>query len=270
MSFEQWLIDKNYRPSTARKTVTALKAIRRDGLNGAPVEPLRRYAAYVRDQGAEGKFDKAVLALNLAPLRQLKEKPRRQQAARSFEPEDWSRLHVALWNDDSPEATVLLLQFSTGHRIGDILRVRKTDLSQAYRTGRLQLERKGGSFIEVPIKGAQRAWDRLHKQWRGDTAETVADLVAPDGTWGAEAGGAAYKRVSRHLKRICEDLGLEGRAHTHRLRRTVGVRALGRTKDVHAVQQLLGHRSIQSTLGYVDELREDDVAELQQGLLEDA
>ena len=48
----------------------------------------------------------------------------------------------------------------------------------------------------------------------------------------------------------------------------MGVQALRLTEDTVAVQQLLGHRSHQTTLGYLDEARPERVAELQRQVRE--
>jgi integrase len=266
MSFERWLIDHNYRQSTARQSARQIVSIQKKGLGGAPITPLRRYADYLRERGPTSTFDQEVLDLELAPLRKLSAKPKRAQLARSFQKDDWRRLRRALLDDECPESIVLQLQMATGHRVGDILRISKRGLRDAMRTGILQMERKGGNYIEVPLAGAQETWDRLRDAWHGDSAPSVADWVSPGGGFGAESGFGAYRKVSRYMKKLGERLELDGRVHTHRLRRTVGVRALAMTKDVHAVQQLLGHASIQTTLGYVDELRADDVAALQRKL----
>jgi integrase len=50
------------------------------------------------------------------------------------------------------------------------------------------------------------------------------------------------------------------------LRRTVAVQALRITEDVTAVQQLMGHKSVQTTFGYISEARPEREAELRKQL----
>jgi site-specific recombinase XerD len=80
------------------------------------------------------------------------------------------------------------------------------------------------------------------------------------------AGEAAYKQIDTRLKQVAREAGLTERVHLHRLRRTVAVRALAQTNDIAAVQQMLGHRSIQTTARYVDEARPEALAGIQQSI----
>lgn len=272
--FAQWLRDRGYRESTVNAT---LRAVRRAGrawhdrgeLPAAVHSSLRRFATYLRDrQPALSTFDRAVQTdPAFADVRTMRAAPRRRkQAAQSFTDANWRALQNELAGDSSPEGIVLLLMATTGHRVGDILRIYRRGLLEARKSGVLLLERKGGDVIEVPLEGAQGAWDRLFAAWKGAEDDQVADWVCPDCEGGAEAGQGAYRRVQRHLKRVGTRLGLDGRVHLHRLRRTVGVRALQLTRDVHLVSQLLGHQSVKSTEAYVDELRRDDLVDLQKKL----
>ena len=116
-----------------------------------------------------------------------------------------------------------------------------------------------------PIAGAEDAWERL-RPMLGAGYGNVATWVCSRGNGSPEAGQGAYKAVSRQLSTLAGMAGVSGRVHLHRLRRTVAVRALRATKDVGAVQQLLGHSHPATTHKYLDEAREDDVAELQRQL----
>jgi integrase len=152
----------------------------------------------------------------------------------------------------------------TGARIGDALRIRRSDLRASYRTGIVEIEQKGGHVRRIPLEGARDVWDTLDERWK--SGATVARWLCPESDAEAEGGGCAYKRVFRYLQAIGEELGLKGRIHLHRLRRTVATRALRRTRDIHLVSQLLGHANISSTQRYLTELREDEVGALQREL----
>ena len=271
-SFQRWLTGKGYRPSTVTQTLREVRRGARHWHESGELLPevehsLRRYATFLREQGPSDDFGTAVAARgDLKDVRGVGNRPRRKRVARSFEDSDWHKLGAALAADDSPEGTVLLLMATTGHRVGDILRVGRSALTEAQDSGVLLLERKGGDLLQVPLEGARQAWDRLHNSWRAGPDDIVADWVCPECAGGPEAGGGAYKRVQRKLKRLGAELGMTGRVHLHRMRRTVGVRALRTSGDVHLVSQLLGHRRLSTTEGYVDEVRSDDVAELQKKL----
>lgn len=276
MTFEKWLLDNNYRSSTARKSVRDLQRLRtlffRKQMTHTAndVVTLRRYRGYLEAVGTnEDAFDRWVRKQPLAALKVLKSKdakPREQ--ARSFPETEWRKLVNALAADDSPEGTVLYVQAVTGHRIGDVLRLSRKALLKGLRTGVLQLQRKGGTYVEVPVAGLPEPWEALRDRWPAAEGGTVAQWICPTSSLGEEAGGGAYQRVRRRLRSLAVELGISGRPNLHRLRRTVGVRALKKTKDIHLVSQLLGHRSLQSTEHYVTELRASEVAALQRNLLE--
>ena len=59
------------------------------------------------------------------------------------------------------------------------------------------------------------------------------------------------RRLRAELKRICQRLGFP-RIIPHDLRRTTAVAYYQHTHDLRRVQTLLGHRSLQSTLWYLD------------------
>jgi integrase len=190
----------------------------------------------------------------------------RKLQAVSLDERSWFHLQQQLAKDQSPEARVLLLEATTGHRIGDLLRLKRNQVEQALGTGVLQMERKDGRIIQVPIDATRDQWESLYQAWPQQYKE-LSTWVAPRGTQGADAGGAAYTKCLRRLKALGAELGIKGRIHTHRLRRTVAVAALDASKDIKAVADLLGHKSVQSTEQYTDEFRRDEINALQQKIL---
>jgi integrase len=277
--FSAWLEANGYRSSTSKQLVRGVDRLDeafRDGIEAedlvkAPkdLRVLRTYTAFLLAEPEAGvqAFDEAVLGMELEPA---KPKKRRQGAPKklqqSFDEDDWGELVEHLHDDHSPEGTVLLVCAVTGCRIGDALRIRRADLVAAHKTGVLELEQKGGSVRRMPTAGAQDVWDRLLSEWKA--GPSVARWLCPQSDAEAESGGCAYRRVFRHLQHVGLNLGLKGRVHLHRLRRTVATRALRRTKDVHLVAQLLGHRWISTTERYLTELRTDEVGDLQRELRE--
>lgn len=204
---------------------------------------------------------------------ELKKKPsrvpkERKLEARSFTADDLAALAGAIIEDDSPEGHVLHVLLDTGLRIGDILRIPTEDLKIALREGILDARVKGGRIVQIPIAGARETWWKLYRALRASGKPTVAWWICPEGNGSAKAGGAAYQRVNRKFKALGDRVGVHGRVHLHRLRRSFAVDALRESGDIIAVQQALGHRSLTSTQKYTDELRVDDVAKLQQAIRE--
>jgi integrase len=272
-AFRRWLLGQDYRVSTARKTVDDVALARRLFLESAPVPrrltpALRRYLAFIGDRPAhDDGFLQALVSWKLGAVRPRTGPPMtRKKPRRSFQPGDWQKLTDSLSDDHSPSGACLWVLCSTGLRVGDLLRLDRKELQAGLRRGVLQLERKGGTWIDLPVAGADEPWQRLlaaMTNWKA--SGTVATLLAPDGADGA-AGGAAYQRLNRYLRALGTTLKLTPPVHLHRIRRTVAVLGLRLTEDVGRVQQLLGHASPASTHAYLDELRQADVADLQERL----
>ena len=271
--FAAWLTSHHYRPSTARKTLSEVQHCRASWEQngklhlGARQESARRYVTYLAENGGpQDDFD-AALCRTLDPSTRQRHGPRtvRKQPARSFCDSDWDKLTEAFALSDEPEGVALYLQSLTSYRIGDVLGIERRKLQAALRSGVLPVVVKGGHTLEVPIDGARDVWESVYARWPAEHA-TLAAWICPTSKLAGLSGGGAYQRVNRHLKELARELKLDSRCHLHRIRRTVGVRALRDTRDIHAVQQLMGHTTIASTEHYLDELRTDDIAKLQQRL----
>lgn len=277
MTFDEWMQRENYAPATRRATRCRIASMQltplprvAERLRTSPhdLDAARRYWRYL-ETGARplDDFDRVVGELLLAPRPRRKLHHPRVHEAQSFEARDWSELVDALRADRAPEAAVVLVIVATGLRIGDILRLRKESLGKALAGNSTDVVtiQKGGRTRRLPVEGARAEWQHLYDRW--SDGATVAEWICPTSKYGPETPGGAYQRVRRHLQATAKSLKLSGRAHLHRLRRTVAVRALEATKDVHLVQQLLGHADIKATQVYTDELRSREVAALQQRLL---
>jgi len=197
------------------------------------------------------------------------EKPQKYKLARvSFRDEDWQTLFDTLTADADPKARVLQLQMLTGSRVGDVLRIERVQLQEALELGVLAMRRKGGRVTNVSLDGAHAQWQALLDAWPTH-AESVAQWVSPGSQLGAASGGGAYQAVNRYLKALGARLGVRGRVHLHRIRRTVAVHALVESGgNLQPVQQLLGHSTDDSTKHYVDEFNSRATAGLTKKLLQ--
>lgn len=284
--FKSWLLSQGYLAQTAYEYDRAVKRLMPDG--GDAVRPARdleyaaiaRYAAYLAERG--DALEQLARALAERPKRTQVSRRRDEQArtrARSVSipDEQWARLSAALEaQEDRAAARVLEVLVETGLRIGDALGVERTALDEAARSGRLRLRTKGGKERILPYSDA---WKRMLAQWKAEEKSVRVDRSSSTVLWPTvgcwlmhrrepvDAGrrdSAAYKRVERALKAVAKTADVSGRVHLHRIRRTVGVQALRMTRDTATVQQMLGHASIQTTAGYLDEARPDDIAEVQE------
>jgi len=273
VGFSEWLESHHYSPSTARKAVSDLGRAEQAHArgDGFPADrnvqlTLRRYLTYAREHRFHDPLTEAIEADGFEPLTRHHgaPKPRRKLEARSFRAEDWNRLTHRLQNAADPAEQVLWAMTRTGLRVGDVLRVSEKQLARGLRSGELELVRKGSNTTPLAL-AIPGPWKALHYGMLDYDQPNVAAYVS-GGDENAEADGAAYHRVNRALKRVGASLGLEGRLNTHRLRRTYAIHALEATEDTIAVQQALGHRSMQSTMAYVDEANVRKMGRLQRRL----
>lgn len=284
MNLDAWMRSRQYREQTIDTTIQEARQVVAWTREGRPLPSrLRRSSLrlleYLNTTG--GSEEPALLAVRgeleaLASAEPAEAegssrfhgRKRRKKVAASIPDADWQRLLDAIEADESPAGRVLDVLAATGLRIGDALRITRKQADEARRTGRVVVEVKGGDDRLLPLDGAPRAWARLFEALDAARARNVALLVAPRGDGDSSSKAGAYKAVERRLKELAEAAGTSGRVYLHRLRRTVGVQALRLTEDTVAVQQLLGHRSHATTLGYLDEARPDRVAELQRQVRE--
>lgn len=160
----------------------------------------------------------------------------------------WHKLVAALQVDDTPAGVVLYTLVSTGLRVGDVLQINRAAFKRAYKDQFLHLGRKA-EFVDVPFVAEAAAWKRLKAAWkRGDT---VAEWLCPDCAGDpTTAGYGAYRQLDRHLKVVGKRLGLRGKVHLHRIRRTVAMQQLRMDNELAQVQKMLGHKSVQATARY--------------------
>lgn len=282
-AFEDWLQKQGYRASTVQDYGKALAALHRTGGGALKLLPVRtsgiraflrwegRHAAQPLVSEAEGYDKRATEALKrevsrVGPRRAKQDKRKRE--ARSIGDAPFAALADVTWHEDSPEAAALSVLYATGLRVGDILAVTSRAIEEGVASGYVRLTVKGGDERLLPWAGAPEEWARLRAYFRTAdvTRRTVADLLTSKPNASTLPGSAAYQRLHNALKRLAEEAGITDRVHLHRLRRTVAVRALRTTRDLSAVQQMLGHRNMNTTARYVDEARPEALAGIQQGI----
>lgn len=266
---QAWLQERNYRPATIKQTlgqVTSMLETMQDG-QGIP-EYTRLSAARVIEfaEVNDIEFYNYLVSCNVAPTqKKLKaQKKERVYVAQSVEEEDWGRFQDALAESNDERDRVIEVICVTGMRVGDALRLKRKAIHQALKYNvPVESERKGGKTVQVPI-GVRSSWERLQALLDATQAETVAALLCPKNPSTLPAD-APYQQINRRLKWWATELGINGRMHTHRMRRTFAVRIHRMTKDITVVAQGLNN-GIQASMQYLDESRADELAGLQQRL----
>ncbi|HZY04037.1 MAG TPA: tyrosine-type recombinase/integrase [Anaeromyxobacteraceae bacterium] len=135
----------------------------------------------------------------------------------------------------------------TGLRVGELLALRWEDLDLV--AGRLVVRRtlwqdqegtpKGGRIREVPLSDEAVATLQAHRHLRGPYV-----FCEPDGR------RLNHNRVKQVVPRTCARAGLAKRLTTHDLRHTFASHLVMRGVALKAVQELLGHATIDMTMRY--------------------
>jgi integrase/recombinase XerD len=136
-------------------------------------------------------------------------------------------------------ALVRMLAF-TGARVSEVCRASTNDLRVEAGERKLKVVRKGGvrCLLPVPVE-AGRALD-VHLAGRAGPL-----FLGGDGRRMTPA------QVTYRIKVLCEAAGLDDKRLTpHGLRHTAATLAL-RTGDLRAVQEMLGHRQVETTTRYL-------------------
>jgi integrase len=141
----------------------------------------------------------------------------------------------------------LVLALRTGLRVGELLGLKWADVDLV--AGRLMVRRtvwrdleclpKGGRAREVPLSNEAVAVLKEHRHLKGPYV-----FCEPDGT------RLTHSRVKNVVPRACQRAGLAKRLTTHGLRHSFASHLVMRGASLKAVQELLGHESIEMTLRY--------------------
>jgi integrase len=277
--FEKWC-DERYADRSTRKFVADARTMAK--YNGVPPKA-RKKISRLRDfrlvwdiweaWGGGGVFPVARPVVpdqtKLRGGRRARE-PKRLNEAISFAKSDY--LALIKTAEASPDLTdhVLVVVARSGLRISDVLRANVGDLRKAMKRedGILTIVVKSEKTSVYSVRGggkAEAAWRRIldHEDVkRAPATWHVASAMMGDPDAKAEAGFGAYERVRRRIERLGEELGISGRVHLHRLRRTVGVGLARKNASLDEIAKALVHSSVQATRGYIDEARAEESAML--------
>lgn len=150
-----------------------------------------------------------------------------------------------------------LLQLNTGLRIGEAaaLQFRNIDFKKSELVICQHLDwprRKGANIVVLPgTKSGASRWVPLTQECRDmlmrrkSTSKNDRVFTDPrnDNCW------IAYRQIQYAYDRAFAKVSETVRG-SHALRHTFAVRYLNQTKDIHALQRLLGHASLEETQGY--------------------
>ncbi|WP_235432534.1 tyrosine-type recombinase/integrase [Nostocoides japonicum] len=147
-------------------------------------------------------------------------------------PEDVYR--EALATDDARARLAIRLAGQCGLRRGEICKVRGDDIAQTPSGPSLRVVGKGGHARDVPLP------------------EDLAEEITEHGPgWLFPSPSARGGHLTPHHLAKIVTAALGGEACTHSLRHRAATMAYAGTRDLRAVQELLGHSRPETTAGYV-------------------
>lgn len=255
--------------STESQALAALQFLYREVLG----VPLDRGHALMRSGAVQGRC---------APARRARRGDHRSAAKHSDPPlvlgrEEVRRLVAELL---PPHRAVVLLLDGGGLRLGEALQLRVRDLDRE--KGRLVVRdcsgRERTTFYPAGAQGAVeehlRRVRRRHERDLGVGAGRVPLSRGPDGRatsddwpwqwvfpssriqWDGRTGEGLrhplhHTAVQRAVKEAVRRAGLPDRVSCHTLRHSFAARLLEDGHDIRSVQELLGHRSVKTTMAYV-------------------
>lgn len=228
------------------------------------------WAKFIRDEGLWKQLrhpeTRAIVAHGVAVKRQV----------RALTDEEYDRFVAKLeqFREDfkGPRWSVLVpvirLIAILGLRAGqDVLALHREDIAEGLKGDRFLVTVKGGKQRWLPVETVREELEALLLLFGGKWA-TVGDLVnmlpgrshAPDRI--NPGASKAYDTIYRAICEVASAAGIEG-MHPHRLRHTAAVRLYEKSgNDLRLVQELLGHRSIETTQRYLSGDKVGKLAEL--------
>lgn len=163
------------------------------------------------------------------------------------------------------DVAVCLIILRRGLRIGDALRIQRTEVLEALRSGTLSYVGKGEKRHEISVAPIRAQLEVLAGKagWK-----RVSDLVCPKATNPA----SPHNRIRRAVERTAKAGKLRG-VHPHRFRRTYAQAFLERHKgDPQALiklQQHMGWASLATAAGYADAVDRTELAKTGDQLVAD-
>jgi len=258
-AFKSWLLDRGRAEGTADLYLKNLKRCAQEErittrLRGglAPLTKRTNKAALVQWARFTKNPDLAELveAVKLPPAKRSKPKLPLQTA-------QWQRFvqHLASSNlARVPLGHVCLVVAKRGLRVSDAIRIKRTEVAAALKTGVLSYVGKGAKRHEISAEPIRAHLEALHAA-TGWTI--VADLVSP-----TPAG--ATNRVRRAMRREATHLGIEG-VYPHRFRRTYARHYLeehrGDPRAVLKLQNHMGWSNLNTAMSYADDVDHGELAQ---------
>lgn len=266
-SFRTWLLDRGRSEGTARVYLLNLRrcmehprglTARLVGTDLAPKTMRTNLAALASwaNFREDAALQKRLKEIRLPPAQRITTKL-------PMESDEWERLIGCVRSNPSlsdPMRASLLIICRRGMRCSDVLRLRRTDVVSALRTGRLIGETKGRKRIEYSAAPIREALETLADipGWHD-----VTDLLVPTSKRAGYARReSAVKKLERALRRCAKGARVTG-VHPHRLRRTYATHYVQRLKNdpraLLKLQEHMGWSAMSTAAQYVDAVQREEL-----------
>ncbi len=136
------------------------------------------------------------------------------------------------------DALIILLFYSCGLRLAELMGIRKEDFSHDYTS--LKVRGKGDKERIVPILPDVREQVEKYLEFRQNICTSDEKLLF------SVSRSTVYRVVKGYLQRN----GVQGKASPHVLRHTFATELLNHGADLRDIQELMGHASLQATQVY--------------------
>ena len=144
------------------------------------------------------------------------------------------------------DTLIVLLFYSTGMRLAELVDVRKDDFSDGFT--RVKIRGKGDKERIVPVvepiaARIERYLELAHRQNICESGNNYLFLSRR----GKPIGRSEVYRV---VRAVLKGAGVQGKCSPHVLRHTFATHLLNRGVDIRVIQELLGHASLEATQIY--------------------
>ena len=154
---------------------------------------------------------------------------------------------------------MLTLLYRSGLRVGELLALKPSDVDFGQHTIRL-LDTKIG---QAQTRGFHSSADDALMRWLDTRRELASRKGWKNGKLFCQLNGTPvsddYVRVL--LKRLAAKAGITKRVHPHGLRHTFAAELDAQGTPVTVISKLLGHRSVATTIRYIDHLTNGEAVE---------
>lgn len=182
------------------------------------------------------------------PMSNVKRPPRARQSRTAFlDRDELERLFAAADADSVWSAAFVRMLFYSGARVSELCGATTTDLRVERGHMVMWVRRKGGRPVKLTV--GKPAADALRRHLDGREGPLFL---------GRDGAPLTRRSAVRVIARLVKRAGVQKPITPHGLRHTAATLALDGGEDIRAVQHMLGHESIETTMIYARSIADVD------------